>query len=117
MEFIQLNIKHGISVKDVAAALGVSRRTLEFRVREATGSTVHGLITDARMAAVCELLKTTKLPIGRVLEAAGCPAASSVFANFKKRYGVSMRDFRKHNEADLKTTDDNKNNKLKRQAE
>jgi len=94
-EFIRLNVSRGITVADVAAALGISRRTLEFRVKEATGSDVRSLIADARMEKICELLTATEMPITRVLEAAGSPNASSVFARFKKRFGMPMRDYRR----------------------
>lgn len=104
-EFIRNHASRGISVSDVAAALGIARRTLEFRVREATGSSVHALITDVRMATVCDLLKTTNLPIGEVLEAAGCPAASSIFAHFKKCFGMTMREYRRKFGNDGKRTE------------
>ena len=94
-EFIRLNVSRGITVADVAAALGISRRTLEFRVKEATGSHVRSIIDDARMEKICELLTATELPITRVLEGAGSSAASSVFARFKKRFGMPMRDYRR----------------------
>ena len=94
-EFIRCNITHGITVANVAESVGVSLRTLEFRVKEATGMSVRKLIIDERMNRVCELLVKTKLPITNVVEAAGCPIASSVFANFKKRYGVTMSEYRK----------------------
>lgn len=94
-EFIRLNVARGITVADVAAAAGVSRRTLELRVKEATGKSVRDLIIDSRMERICRLLATTELPIGQVVEAAGCPASSSVHALFKKRYGVPMGQYRK----------------------
>ncbi len=94
-EFIWRNVSRGISVGDVAAAIGISRRTLQFRVKEATGSDVRSLIAAARMERICELLTTTEMPITRVLEASGSPAASSVFANFKKRFGMTMREYRR----------------------
>lgn len=94
-EFISGNVTRGITVADVAKAVGVSLRTLEFRVKEATGMSVRRFIIEERMSRVCELLSKTKLPVTQVIEAAGCPIASSVFAQFKKRYGVTMGAYRK----------------------
>lgn len=94
-EYIRLNVSRGITVGGVAAALGISRRTLEFRVKEATGSDVRSLIIEARIEKICELLTTTELPITRVLEKSGSPAASSVFAMFKKRFGMPMSEYRR----------------------
>ena len=96
-EFIQRNAWRGISVPDVAKVLGVSQRTLELRVKEATGMSVRDLIIGERMERACELLVTSDLPISRIIEEAGCPTASSVFALFKRRYGVSMSEYRKRN--------------------
>lgn len=93
-EYIRLNVSRGITVGGVASALGISRRTLEFRVKEATGSDVRSLISEARMEKICELLTTTEMPITRVLEESGSPAASSVLAMFKKRFGMPMREYR-----------------------
>ena len=94
-EYIRLNATRGLTVRGVVDALGISRRTLELRVKEATGSNVRSLIMGARMEKVCELLTTTELPIARVVEAAGCPNASSVFVQFKRRYGMPMTQYRK----------------------
>lgn len=94
-EFIRLNVSRGIKVADVAKALGVSIRTLEFRVKEAAGMSVRDLIINARMEKVCELLATTNLPITRIVEDAGCPISSNIFALFKRRYGVPMTEYRR----------------------
>lgn len=94
-EFIRQNASRGIKVGDVAAALGISRRTLEFRVKESTGSDVRSMIADTRMEKICELLATTGMPIVRVLEASGSPIASCVYGRFKKRFGMTMREYRR----------------------
>ena len=56
---------------------------------------VRSLIIDARQAKICELLSSTEMPITRVLEEAGCSVASSVLSSFKKRFGMTMREYRK----------------------
>ena len=94
-EYVRLNVSKGITVSDVAAALGISRRTLQLRVKEATGMDVRSLIIDARQAKIYELLSSTEMPITRVLEEAGCSVASSVLSSFKKRFGMTMREYRR----------------------
>lgn len=96
-EFIRANACNGITVIDVARGLGVSRRTLEVRLREGIGKTVHQLISEVRMDEVCRLLKNTDLRISEVIVKAGYSLTTNAFVLFKKLYGVTMREYRKQN--------------------
>lgn len=93
-EFIRMNACKGIMVSDVSRHLGISRRTLEVRVREATGSSVLGLIRDVRMAEVCRLLTTTNMSISEVTLRSGYQLTTNLGVTFKKRYGMTMRTYR-----------------------
>lgn len=93
-EFIRANASRGIRVKDVAEALGVSRRTLEVRVRESTGRSVHTLIDDVKMGEVCRLLATTDLPVFDVVTRAAYSPTRHIFAKFKSRCGMTMTAYR-----------------------
>ena len=93
-EYIRTNACRGIKVPDVANALGVSRRTLEIRVLEATGKTVLSLIADIKMAKLCHLLAQTEMPILDVIAKAGYSPSRNVFVQFKKRYGQTMKAYR-----------------------
>ena len=94
-EFIRANACKGISVLSVAKALGVSRRTLEIRVREATGKSVHTLITNVKLDEVCRLLKDTDLPISEVVTRSGYSLTTNAFVLFKKTFGMTMRAYRR----------------------
>lgn len=93
-EYIRANACRGIGVGDVAAALGVSRRTLEVRLRESAGRSVLSLISDVKMARAAELLATTDRPIAEVVGMAGYAVSRNVFARFKARYGQTMTAYR-----------------------
>ena len=94
-EYIRQNACRGITVSDVAGHLGVSRRTLEKRVSEAMGQSVAQMIRDIRLERVCHLLKTTALSISEVTFQSGYPLTSNLGMVFRKRYGMSMRQYRK----------------------
>lgn len=94
-EFIRANATKGITVPSVAKGLGVSRRTLEIRVREATGKSVHELITEVKLDEICRLLKETDLPISEVVTRAGYSLTTNAFVLFKKTFGKTMRTYRR----------------------
>lgn len=101
-EFIRSNACKGITVPSVAKALGVSRRTLEIRVREATGKSVHALITEVKLDEICRLLKDTDLPISEVVTRSGYSLTTNAFVLFKKTFGMTMRTYRREHRAPKK---------------
>ena len=96
-EFIRIHACEGIDVPDVATHLGVSRRSLERRVKEATGQSVASLIRSVRLSEVCRLLKTTDMSISDVTEKAGYHITSNLSILFKREFGVTMREYRARN--------------------
>lgn len=65
---------HVDSVREVgpiARAVGVSRRTLELRVKKTLGRTPAEEIARARLARARELLESTNLPVGEVADLSG----------------------------------------------
>ena len=93
-EFIRRNACNGIGVPDVVAQVGVSRRLLEKRVREATGGSVLDMIQKVRLENVCRLLANTTLPISAVTTNSGYEPTSNLGHLFRRTYGMSMREFR-----------------------
>ena len=93
-EFIRRHACEGIGVPDVVAQVGVSRRLLEKRVREATGGSVLDMIQKVRLENVCRLLANTTLPISAVTTNSGYEPTSNLGHLFRRTYGMSMREFR-----------------------
>ena len=93
-EFIRRHACEGIGVPDVVAQVGVSRRLLEKRVREATGGSVLDMIQKVRLENVCRLLVNTTLPISDITTNSGYEATSNLSHLFRRTYGMSMRDYR-----------------------
>ena len=95
--YIQANACSGIGVRDVVSSLGVSQRTLEQRVRDATGKSVMAMIQSVRMEKICNLLKTTTLPISEVAALGGYRTTVTLGPIFRRQFGLSMRQYRAAN--------------------
>ena len=98
-EFIEKHAAKGISPKDVAAHLGVSRPLLDLRFRETQETSVGRLITDTKLAEVARRLKESSIAIGSIPDMCGFGNANALKNLFKKRYGLSMRDYRAQSRA------------------
>ena len=95
--FIRQNATKGISAADVAADLGVSRRLADLRFRQATGKSILEAILDRRFDEMTRLLQLTDIPVGKIIASCGFNTASNAKSLFKKRYGMSMSDYRAQN--------------------
>ena len=93
--FIAENATKGIGPKDVAAHLGVSRTLLDLRFREMGGATVGELISEQRLAALSNMLRKSKGPIVQAIKECGFGSVNHAKAVFKKRFGMTMREYRR----------------------
>ena len=94
-KFISENTTKGIGPKDVAAHLGVSRSLLDLRFREMGDATVGELILERRLAALSAMLRSkSKSPICRAIRDCGFGSVNHAKAVFKKRFDVTMREWR-----------------------
>ena len=82
-------------INDLAGRLGVSRRLLDLRFRQIQSRSVLDVIQEKRMERVCELLRSTNLPIAEICSTCGIGSGTYPMRAFRKRFGVSMRDWRK----------------------
>ena len=96
MAFIFANATKGISPDDVVRHVHVSRRLLDLRFREVTGTSVQTAIRERRLDAVKKFLIETERPIGEIALLSGYQDANYLKNQFKRAFGVSMRTFRKN---------------------
>ena len=94
LAFIRKNALKGISVDDVARHLKVSRRLADLRFRELQDTTIGETIISLRLAEVKRLLRSTKEPIDTIATACGYENPNYLKNLFKKRFAMSMREFR-----------------------
>ena len=93
-EYLRVHGCEAIQVPDVARQLGVSRRTIEKHVREATGQSVLDLIRSMRLAEVCRLLESTDMSISDITQKVGYSMTANLSVTFRKAFGMSMRKYR-----------------------
>lgn len=94
MEIITREACTGITVADVADRLGSSTRLLELRFREILGHGVKEEMLRIRLENVRHLLATTSRAIDDITRASGWENATPLKILFKRRFGMSMRQWR-----------------------
>ena len=94
MSFIRHNALKGISAADVAKHLRVSRRLCDLRFKACHGETVLEAILRIRFTELKRRLVSSKAPIGKITTSCGFACESHAKRLFKKRFGLSMREWR-----------------------
>ncbi len=84
----------GIGVKDVARHFKVSPSLLELRFGELQKESVYEAMLRIRLEEVKRRLRNTKDPISEITAACGWKAPEPPKALFKRRFGISMREYR-----------------------
>ena len=94
LAFIKEHAFEGITPSEVARRLGVSRRLADLRLAELRGETLKSAIEGERLSRVRHLLKTTERSIVRIAEETGFKSTTHLSHLFRKRFGMSMLEFR-----------------------
>ena len=84
-----------MGVEDVARRFKVSRSLLELRFRELQGESVYEAMLRIRLEEVKRLLRNTTTPISEITSACGWENPTPPKVLFKRRFGISMREWRK----------------------
>ena len=95
LAYIRKNALRGISVEDVVTHLKVSRRLADLRFRELQHTSIGQEIARIRLAEVQRLLRSTKEPIDSIAARCGYENPNYLKNLFRKRFSMSMREFRK----------------------
>jgi len=84
-----------LSVTDVAAAVGLSRRQLERTFRQETGGTVHEHIIKRRMEEASRLLRThPRAKVADIAGLVGLDGETTFFRTFRRFFGESPGEHR-----------------------
>ena len=94
LAYIHGNACLGIGPDDVAMHTRVSRRLLDMRFREMTGTTLNAAIRDRQLEEVCRRLKRTTETIDSIAIDCGFRCPTYLKELFRKRFGTTMRDWR-----------------------
>lgn len=94
LAYIERNAVKGMSVEDIARRFKVSRSLLELRFRELQGESVYEAMLRFRLEEVKRRLRQTDDPISEITAACGWKNPAPPKVLFRRRFGMSMRDFR-----------------------
>lgn len=91
----------GIGVEDVVQKFKVSRSLIEMRFRELQHESLYEAMLRIRFDEVKRLLRQTSDPISEITSACGWSNPTPPKVLFKKRFGVSMREYRASSQSSL----------------
>ena len=85
-----------LNITELARRHGFSAPQFSAIFRQSTGFTPYQFILNSRLSKSQHLLTTTTLSIQEVADQCGFPSLSNFGAAFRKKFGVTPREFRKH---------------------
>lgn len=94
-QYIEENYKTKISLDDIASALHASGSYLSRMYKNKTGKNLFDVILDKRMEAAKEYLVQTDMRTYEISEAVGIEDSGYFSKMFKKKTGVSPKEYRK----------------------
>jgi len=94
-EYIRQHATDGIGVQNVVSCVTGSCRMLEKDFRSVLGHTIRDEIIEARLSAVRRLLRNSSVPIEQIAARCGFSKGNYLKNAFFKRYGMTMRAYRK----------------------
>ena len=94
-EFIEANYNRGITLCDVAKAVGYSPAYLTNRVKRETGRTVNRWIIERRMTQALFLLGSTNQSVEQIATAVGYQNTCHFFRQFRQYQGTTPQAWRK----------------------
>jgi YesN/AraC family two-component response regulator len=98
-DYIEANFHLGITLCDVASAVGYSAAYLTHRVAKQTGDTVNGWIVKRRMAAARDLLQESKQTIEQISTALGYQNACHFSRQFRQHHDIPPQTWRKKHQS------------------
>lgn len=97
LAYIRNHFNEGISAKDVASQIPGSSRLAEMDFLRATGRTIMDELNNVRFEHAELLLRTPSQQLGAIANLCGWRTGNALRTAFLKRYGMSMREWRRVN--------------------
>lgn len=93
VNYVETHFEEMWSVDDCASHVGISRRQVERLFREHLGTTPLGYVNELRLQRARALLAETNMSVIEVSAASGFETASHFSKSFRKKFGVSPKNF------------------------
>ena len=95
--FMEHNYQRELTVEEVADVCKLNRSYFSKLFKESMGCPPQEFLIRLRLSRAAEQIQTTKASIGNIAAACGYPNQLHFSRAFKKRYGVSPREWRNQN--------------------
>lgn len=95
IRFIWDHFDQNLSVDDVASAVGVTRRKLERAFRMHLKRGVNAELRRKRLERLREMLRTSALPVSKIVSMVGYQSRYYLNASFRRAYGCSPAEYRR----------------------
>lgn len=95
MLYLKESFSRPISISEIAAALGTSRRTLSRKFKAETGTTITAKLAEIRLSEAKRLLADSTMSVSEIARSSGFESEYYFSAAFKRRLGVSPLAYRK----------------------
>ena len=96
MHYIIKNFQHKVSLAEIAEILHINSSYLSRIFKEETGETLIDYLTDVRLNMAKELLEKYDIGILSISKSVGYTEAFYFSRLFKKNFGMTPSDYRKH---------------------
>jgi len=93
--WIRANLSRAFSIAEMAKALGMSTRTIDRRVRLATGRGASRFIQRLRLESAAHLIETSDLQVSRIAEQVGYRDASTLRRLMRRHMDASPSEMRR----------------------
>ena len=97
VNFMEHNFQRELTVEEVADVCKLNRSYFSKLFKESMGCPPQEFLIRLRLSKAADQMKSTKAPIGEISAACGYPNQLHFSRAFKKRYGVSPREWRLQN--------------------
>ena len=94
-QYIRNNLEKGLSVSGLCSEFHLSHSEIYSIFKEYFDATPAEYIKTCRVEKACRLLRSTRLPVCEIAELCGIPDYNYFSKIFKRRMGMSPREFRK----------------------
>lgn len=95
INYINQHSNRVLSVEDVAAAVGLSRRMLHNRFKQAIGRSIHDEITRVRIQKAIRMLVETNMTVTEIALTMGYSGAEKLIRHFQRETGITPLAYRK----------------------
>jgi AraC family transcriptional regulator len=97
-DFILAHLSQDLSLEKLSQQIGLSQFHFARVFRQTTGESPHQFVLHRRVERVQQLLRETDAPLAYVAEACGFASQSHLSDVFKRRFGLTPRAYRHHQE-------------------